>query len=105
MLGARIRLGLDYFKWSSNTEVEGQISLGVIGECELAGDRWCLLGRDSPLLDLDLLPAIEAVRLVDAELWRDRIGVELECDCAEAAFLGQVVRVVSDFNLLLGELG
>ena len=66
VLGARICLGLDYFKWSSNTEVESQISLRVIGECELAGDSRRLFSRDSPLLDLDLLPSIEAVRLVDA---------------------------------------
>ena len=105
MLGARICLRFDYFKWTSYAEVEGQISLGVIGECELAGDRWGLLGRDSPLLDLDLLPAIEAVRLVDTELWRDCIGVELECNCAEATFFGQVILIICNFNLFLGELG
>ena len=83
MLGARIRLGLDDVEGPVDREVEGQVGLRVVREGQLLDRVGSVIGRNRPFLNLNLFAAFQPARLIDAQLWRNRVRVEFECDCTQ----------------------
>jgi hypothetical protein len=61
VLGARICLRLDNVEWSIHGEVECQVRLRVVREGQLLGHQGCVVTRDRPLLNLNLLAALQPV--------------------------------------------
>ena len=61
VLGARISLRFDDFKWPIDAEVESEVGLRIVGECQFLGHIRCFIGCDGPFLNLNLFTAIHSI--------------------------------------------